>query len=160
ALVVQHYDDEAAYDDRDVRFLSTVGDQVAICIERKRAEEVRLRSEEKFKDLFDNAPVAYHELDVDGRYTRINRTEEEMLGYTSDELKGRHPADIIVEKVSLEATRAKLAGNVPLHAVERTFIRKDGSHISVLNEDRLIYDESGKITGIRSTLQDITARKQ
>ena len=159
ALVVQHYEDATVYDQHDVGFLSSIGDQIALAIERKRAEEDRLRSERQFKDMFDNAPVAYHELDTEGRYTRINRTEELLLGYTNDELKGRHPWEFIVENVSRDATAEKLAGKIPLQAVERTFIRKDGSHISVLNEDRLIYGEDGKVTGIRSTLQDITARK-
>ncbi len=159
ALVVQHYEDATVYDQRDVAFLSSIGDQVALALERIREEEARLESEKQFRDMFDNAPVAYHELDTEGRYTRINRTQELLLGYTNDELIGRHPWEFIVEKVSQGATADKLAGKVPLKAVERTFIRKDGRHVSVLNEDRLIYGENGKVTGIRTTLQDITALK-
>src|SRR2546423_518995 len=37
-LVVQHYEDKHAYTERDLEFLSTVGDQIALAIERKRAE--------------------------------------------------------------------------------------------------------------------------
>ena len=159
-LAVQHYEDPGAYSDGDLSFMSTVGDQIALAIERKRAEELQRQNEKSFRDLFDEAPVAYHELDSDGRYTRINHTEEQLLGYTSDELKGRRPSEIIVEKTSRETTEAKLAGKVQLEAVEQTFIKKDGTFISVLNEDRLIYDSNGNITGIRSTLQDITARKK
>lgn len=128
--------------------------------ESKRIEEALRENEAKFRDLFDNAPIAYHELDTEGRFMRINHTEELMLGYTSDELKGRHPWEIIVEKVSREATKAKLGGKIKLEPVERTFIRKDGTHVSVLNEDRMIYDSDGNVTGIRSTLQDITKRKR
>jgi len=127
---------------------------------RKLADEALRQNEAKFRDLFDNAPVAYHELDTEGRFTRINHTEELLLGYTNDELKGRHPWEIIVEKVSHDATRAKLKGKEQLKAVERTFIRKDGTHVSVLNEDRMILDPDGNILGIRSTLQDITDRKR
>ena len=127
---------------------------------RKRADETLRLNEAKFRDLFDNAPVAYHELDTEGRFIRINRTEELLLGYTSDELKGRYPWEIIVEKISRDATKAKLKGKEQLKAVERTFIRKDGTHVSVLNEDRMILDSDGNILGIRSTLQDITDRKR
>ncbi|MBA3353836.1 MAG: response regulator [Blastocatellia bacterium] len=159
-LVVQHYDDPEAYSQRDVEFLSSVGDQIALVIQRKRVEDAMRESEAKFRDLFDNAPVAYHELDTEGRFTRVNNTEELLLGYTNDELVGRHPWEIIVEKVSHGAIKEKLAGTAPLQAVERTFIRKDGTLVSVLNEDRRIYDENGKTTGIRTTLQDITAQKK
>ena len=62
-LVVQHYDKADAYDQRDVEFLTSVGDQIALAIERKRSDEAIKENEAKFKDLFDNAPVAYHELD-------------------------------------------------------------------------------------------------
>src|SRR5207253_729438 len=157
-LVVQHYHDGDAYDMRDLEFLASVGDQITVAIERKLAEEALRENEAKFRDLFDNAPVAYHELDVDGCFTRVNHTEELLLGYSEKELKGRHPSEIIKEKKSKEISAARLAGMSSLQAIERTFIRKDGSFVSVLNEDRLIYDSEGKVTGIRSTLQDITER--
>ncbi len=45
-LAVQHYEKEGAYSERDLAFLSTVGDQIALAIERKRAEvELRLSKE-------------------------------------------------------------------------------------------------------------------
>jgi PAS domain S-box-containing protein len=128
--------------------------------DRKRMDEKLLKSEANFRDLFDNAPVAYHELDREGRFTRINHTEELLLGYTNEELRGRHPWEIIVEKVSRDAITAKLAGKVKLIPAERTFIRKDGTLVPVLNEDRLIKDAMGEITGIRTTLQDITELKE
>jgi PAS domain S-box-containing protein len=56
-LVVQHYEEEHAYDQRDLEFLETVGNQVAIAIERKRAEtnlreaEDRLRQSQKMESI-------------------------------------------------------------------------------------------------------------
>ena len=37
-LVVQHYEDECAYNERDLEFLMSVGSQIALAIERKQAE--------------------------------------------------------------------------------------------------------------------------
>jgi PAS domain S-box-containing protein len=128
--------------------------------ERKRAEKVLSESEARFRDLFDNAPVAYHELDSNGHIIRINHTEELLLGYTNDELRGRHVSEIVLESGSREVASAKLVGNQELTPVERTIIRKDGTLVPVLNEDRLIYDSGGEIIGIRSTLQNITALKE
>ncbi len=159
-LVVQHYEDAAAYSQRELECLSAVGDQIALVIEHKRSEEALRESEAKFRDLFANAPVAYHELDTEGRFTRINRTEELLLGYTDEELKGRHPWEIVVENACHESLEAQLVGLMPLQPVERTFIRKDGTLIPVYVEDRLIYDAEGNITGIRATLHDITERKR
>ncbi len=117
-------------------------------------------NEAAYRDLFDEAPVAYHELDLEGRFTRVNHTELVMLGYTTDEMVGRPVADFIVEKVSREAIASKVREEAPLIAYERTFQRKDGSLVPVLMQDRLIRDQFGRVRGIRSTLQDIGLRKQ
>ena len=76
-LVVQNYEREGVYSQRDVDFLSSVGGQIALAIERKRTEEALTKSEAKFKELFDHAPVGYHELDKEGRIIRVNLTEQD-----------------------------------------------------------------------------------
>ena len=43
-------------------------------------ERVIEERQARFHDLFDEAPVAYHELDIEGRITRVNKTELAMLG--------------------------------------------------------------------------------
>jgi len=75
-------------------------------------------------------------------------------------MQGRFAWEFIVDKVSQDATKAKLAGTTPLQPVERTFIRKDGTLVPMLVEDRLIYDPEGKVTGVRTTLHDMTNQKQ
>lgn len=116
-------------------------------------------SEQLFRDLFDNAPVGYHELDIDGRVVRVNRTELSMLGWDETEMVGRFAWEFVVEEVSKTAIAAKIAGTLPLAPFERTFRCKDGSELPVLLEERLIYDASGKPSGIRTAVLDITARK-
>jgi len=130
--------------------------------ERKEAEERLRKSEERFRDLFDNAPVAYHEFDREGKITHVNRTELEMLGYTLDEMIGRPVWDFNVQPDMVRDTiLAKLSGKLPpQRAFERVLRRKDGSLVPVLIEDRLLHDEKGEIIGIRATLQDITERKK
>jgi two-component system NtrC family sensor kinase len=130
--------------------------------ERKRAEEALRESEAKFEQLFDEAPVGYHEYDTQGRITRVNHTELEMLGYTPEEMIGQPVWKFIgEEEISQRAVLAKLVGTMsPGRAFERTYRRKDGTTFPVLIEDRLLLDENGKIIGIRSIIQDITDRKR
>ena len=129
---------------------------------RKQVEESVRRTREQFIDLFDNAPIGYHEVDAEGRLTRINNTELKMLGYVADELVGRHVWEISAdEAISHEAALAKLRGVLPPEKVfERRFRRKDGTTFPVVIEDRILRNDEGVITGIRSVVQDITARKQ
>lgn len=130
--------------------------------ERKKAEEELQRSEVRFREMFDDAPVGYHELDIAGCITRVNRTELLTLGYTADEMIGKPVWDFIEERETSEhAVLEKLAGlRPPGRNVERTYRKKDGSTVPVLCEDRLLRDIDGKIAGIRTTVQDITDRKR
>ena len=146
-----------------------MGNQIAGAIanaklytERKQMGDALRKSEERFRELFDYAPLGYHEYDAEGRITSVNRTDFEMLGYTAEEMIGQPIWKFNVEGDALrDQVLAKLAGTSPPgRNLERTYRKKDGSPLPVLIEDRLILDQNGRIKGIRSTIQDITERKR
>ena len=130
--------------------------------ERKQADEALKQSEMKFRELFDNAPIGYHEIDINGRITQVNRTEQTMLGYEKDEMIDRFVWEFNQDyEMSKEITTKKLHEQIPLPLdYERTFRTKSGDTIPLLIGDLYIKDRNGKVTGIRSTLQDITERKK
>jgi PAS domain S-box-containing protein len=158
-----------AYADHDLKLVESIGDLIAGAIanaqlysERKQMGEALRKGEERFRDLYDHAPLGYHEYDAEGRITSVNRTDFEMLGYTAEEMIGHPMWEFNIEGEALrDQVLAKLAGTSPPgRNLERTYRKKDGSTLPVLVEDRLILDQNGRIKGIRSTIQDITARKQ
>ena len=111
--------------------------------------------------LFEEAPIAYHELDGEGRILRVNKAELEMLGYSAAEMVGQFVWDFIGEsETSRASVLAKLAGTKPAgHKTERTYARKDGNRIPVMCEDRLVRSSDGRIVGIRTAILDITDKK-
>ncbi len=129
---------------------------------QKLAPEALQKSYEEFKDLFDNAPVGFHELDAGGRFVRINNTELKMLGYSAEELLGQHVWKIAAdEELTRRSVLEKLSGKIPPSTgFERTFRRKDGSTFPVWISDWLLKREDGLIIGSRAAIQDITERKQ
>jgi len=129
---------------------------------QKNADNELSASREEFKDLFDNAPVGYHEIDTEGRIIRINQTELKMLGYSMEELIGQFVWGISDnEPESCKATQDKLAGNtISIQSFTRVFRRKDGSTFPVLIQDKFLRNDRGLIIGIRSTIQDITEHKK
>ena len=158
-----------AYTERDLRIAESIGMQIAGAIanallfaEHKRTEEALRASERKFRDLYDHAPLAYHEYDAKGCITNVNRTDLEMLGYTAEEMIGRPIWKLNVNEDAARAqVMAKLTGTLPPgQQLERIYRRKDGTTFPVLIEDRLILDEKGAIKGIRCMIQDITERKR
>jgi len=119
-------------------------------------------SEDKYRNLYDEAPVGYVEMDQQGRITRVNRRMLELMGYGSEEMLGKPLWDFVVERKAAERViQAKLSGSQPpSRALERTYKRKNGTTIPVIIRDRVAVDGDGRIVGIRATIQDITERKR
>jgi PAS domain S-box-containing protein len=131
--------------------------------ESKRAEEALRASEERFRELYDEAPFGYHVIDREGTILSVNRTECEMLGYTREEMLGRSIFDFVDEAERDEARRAvaeRVRGTRPVQAVERGYRTKDGKALVLHIENRLLRSRDGHVIGIRSTVQDISQRKQ
>ena len=128
--------------------------------EPKDSRSALQESERHFRDLFDEAPVAYHELDLEDRITRVNATELAMLGYTADEMIGRPMRDFIVDEKSSDPIPEEMTADLRIESYQRVFRRKDGRKVPVLMRHKLITDSAGLVKGMRSTLQDISALKR
>lgn len=119
------------------------------------------KSESRFRELYDEAPVGYHELNMEGRIARVNQTELAMLGYAEEEMLNHFVWEFMLEGEKDQAAIQNILGEQNTNkTVECTFLRKDGSSLPVLLESRVIHDVAGQATGIRVALQDITARKE
>jgi two-component system cell cycle sensor histidine kinase/response regulator CckA len=124
--------------------------------------EALRESEERFNQILDEAPVGYLELDREGKILRVNQKELEMLGHTAEEMRGKPIWSFYAEeKITRHVTLSKISGDVSFHdTFERTAIRKDGTTLPVLVVDRITRDKEGRITGIRSTVEDLTERRR
>ena len=131
--------------------------------ERKRVEQALIDSQERYRDLWDNAPAAYHVVDTRGFILQANHTEAAMLGYTKEEIVGRPIFDFILPEQRKEAEKRfglKLEGQSIGMEADRIYVRKDGSKIYVSIDDRLEYDSAGKLLGVRTTMVDVSERKK
>ena len=87
-LVVQHYQNENAYDQRDLEFLDSVGGHIALAIERRRAEEELRKSESVLSLLFEHNPIPTWLYDVESlQFLRVNQAAVHQYGYTQDEFE-------------------------------------------------------------------------
>ena len=88
-IAVQDYENPTRYSERDKEFLASIASQVALAIERKRAEELLREEQAKVQNYLDIAGVMLLALDRDGKVTLINQKGCELLGYSFDEIIGR-----------------------------------------------------------------------
>jgi two-component system, cell cycle sensor histidine kinase and response regulator CckA len=131
--------------------------------ERKRAEAELQRSSREISDLYHNAPCGYHALNKDGTFIRINKTELDWLGYSSDEVIGKmNIADLIAteSRVDFQECFTRLKQHGTLTDLEIEMMRKDGTTIPVLLSATAILDDEGNLQMVNSTLFDITERKR
>jgi PAS domain S-box-containing protein len=77
-LVLQHYEKEDVYSKRDLRFLTSIGSQVAAVIERKQAEAAIRDSEANLNVILESTADGILAVDSKGKVLRINERFSEM----------------------------------------------------------------------------------
>lgn len=129
-------------------------------IEHRRAEQRLRESEQCFRSLFDNCPVAYQSLDIEGRFIDVNRKLCTLLGYSRNELMGMSFGQFwskdIRESFPRRFENFRREGTV---CGELALVKKDGREISVAQEGCIQRDIDGNFVRAHCILVDITERK-
>jgi two-component system, cell cycle sensor histidine kinase and response regulator CckA len=94
-LVVQHYQNESAYDQRDLEFLDSAGAHIALAIERVRAEESIRKSESMFRLLFSHTPLPMWVFDTETlQFLQVNEATTKAYGFSEAEFRGMTVRDV------------------------------------------------------------------
>ena len=129
--------------------------------ERKIAEEELQESEERFKMLYEKAPVGYQSLDENGKLIDVNQTWLEMMGYHKNEVIGRWFGDFLTpDYVELVEKRFAISKNIGKVQSEFEMVKKDGSTIFIQLEGRTGHTIDGKFKQTHCVLSDITERRK
>ncbi|MFC2026842.1 PAS domain S-box protein [Chloroflexota bacterium] len=130
--------------------------------ERKETERARLESEQKYRDLYDNAPVAYLSVSIGGSIIESNKAAQVWLGYCTEELNGMNIFNIYAEesrpKVKLLLERFK-QGKV-IENEELVYLTKDKQNIYGLLSVSPVINSCNQVVASRSIVRDITERKK
>ena len=128
--------------------------------ERKQAEAALRESEARFRSLFEEVPIAYQSLDIEGRYLDVNKGLCTLLGYSPDELLGKPFDDFwppdVRDLFSAGFVSFKRTGSATNQLRLR---RKDGKEIAVILEGRVQRDLEGNFLRTHCILTDITDQK-
>ena len=136
---------------------------LSIALAKFMAEDTLQESEEKYRELFNNANdmISLSLMDDDGfpgKFIDVNRVGVERLGYTYEEFMDMTPADIIVEdKQSILSSTATIMSDNENHEFEIIHQTKDGKRIPVEVSNHL-FDLRGKKVALAIS-RNITERK-
>lgn len=75
--------------------LSIFATRAAAELERAQMNAMLRENEERLRDLFDEAPIAYVYEGVDSKLLRVNRTAMKSLGITADQVEGLYGTDFV-----------------------------------------------------------------
>ncbi len=131
----------------------------------KEAELKLKQAEERFRSLFENAPVMYAVIfyTTDGPLILdCNEKFLQVLGYQREEVirqpLARFYAPAFTQVLSQDGYQRFLAHGAD--GEERELLSRDGQAIPCIIQAEPIYDENGEATGIRATFIDIRSRKE
>lgn len=129
--------------------------------ERRRVERELQRSEESFREAFDEAMLGMSFIGPDGRFRRVNPVFAEMVDRGEDELCGMsfdsvvHPDD---RERAAESVRRILAGEVSEFTEELRYLRPDGTTGWAALSCSLVRDASGQVRHLVAQTVDVTGR--
>jgi len=127
----------------------------------KNENEARKISDEKFRNLYENAPVGLYRTTPDGKILLANKILVKMLGYSSlDELSTRnlnvsgyepsYQRKLFIDKIEKDGE---------VKDFEANWVCKNGKVINVNESAKAIYDSNGKVFFYDGTVEDITEHK-
>jgi PAS domain S-box-containing protein len=128
--------------------------------DNRRAEASIRESEERYRELFENANDIIYTHDLKGNFTSLNRSGERITGYPREEAALMNVADVIAPEylnLAREMIAHKASEKVST-VYEIDIITKDGRRVRLEVSTRLIFSE-GRPVGVQGIARDLTERK-
>jgi PAS domain S-box-containing protein len=129
--------------------------------ERKRADRALRESEERYRDLFDNASDLVCMSDPEGNLLYVNKAWQQGTGYSDDEIARMRLLDIVdpESRAEFASVLRRVLGGERLDHVELLFVPKDGAAITVEGNLSCTYKD-GQPSVVRGIYRNITERKR
>jgi PAS domain S-box-containing protein len=131
--------------------------------ERQRAEAELMKSEERFRTLFESAPIGISINNAEGKFLQVNRAFAEMMGYGEDELTQISFKEITFAEDLAESRQVfgeLVAGKRTQFRVEKRYSQKNGEILWATTVCAAIRDADGRFLYTFAMVTDISERKR
>ena len=153
--IVRHHDGTAGH------FIAQIQD----ITERRRVEHALHDSEARYRRIVELAHEGIWTIDADSRTTYVNARMAELLGYSIEEMLGRHLSEFMnqnwwrVAGAAIDRRRQGTSERLDFQRLDFKFRRRDGSKLWAHLAARVIVTDDGSYQGALAVVNDITARK-
>jgi PAS domain S-box-containing protein len=130
--------------------------------QRRIAERALRATQERLSAVFSQAALGIAVASLDGKFQEANQKFCAILGYPLEELRGftfldlTHPDDVELTRSQMQQLKA---GKIDNYAIEKRYVRKDGSAVWSGTTVTLLRKDSGEAAQFIGIIQDITDRK-
>jgi len=129
--------------------------------ERTRFEETLQASEQRYRELFDNASDLVYLHDLKGKFLAINKAAQCITGYTREEALALNISNLVApEHVELvRGMIARLLAGEPASTYEVSAVTKSGTRLFLELSTHLVF-RSGAPVAVQGIARDVTERKR
>ena len=132
--------------------------------ERRKADRKIVETRDFLENIFKTTADGIIVSNPEGYITMVNEAVEKMLGYSRDELIGKHPTELGVKGNEHDRKREEFVTNLQEdgHVIgfEHTWVKKDGSFLDIGMNITFLKDGQENITGAVASIRDITERNK
>ncbi|MCD6304002.1 MAG: PAS domain S-box protein, partial [Planctomycetes bacterium] len=118
-------------------------------------------SEQRFRLLYEQAPLGYQSLDEAGQVLAVNHAWIETTGLAEEDAIGRNFAELLApqDRGRFQEAFEELKRAGELHGAEFRLVRPDDAEVIVAFDGRAARDAAGEFRGAHCILADVTARR-
>lgn len=126
--------------------------------EKKKMEQQLQENELRIKELMDNAVMGYYKTTPEGWILYAKNTLIDLLGFNSlEELQQRNLEESGFEpEYYREYFKKQIEEHGAVYGLEATWLRKDGKHLYVRENARVVRDENGNVSHYEGSVENIT----
>ena len=150
--------------DEDTHLVTGLTNFLSVALSNSLAWESMKKSENQYRDLYSQAPIAYFSIGTDGIIQTANNKASELLGYYAKEMVGKPMVDLYAEtplgKERARAIFVRSASGKRVRDEEVEMETKNGEHLWVSLSVEPNNNAEGKVTLSLLAAIDITERKE
>ena len=149
------------YTKKDAEIVTYFADLTWEILSQKRTAEALIKSEERFRSVYENTTIGLYRTTPEGQILMANPALVRLLGFSSfDELSSRnlnkegfrpeYPRSLFLKKMEEEGE---------INGLESAWIGRKGEKLYIRENARLHKDDNGNVLYFEGTVEDITQRK-
>jgi two-component system sensor histidine kinase/response regulator len=131
--------------------------------ERKRSDAALRESEENYRTILQSIQEGYFEVDLSGTLTFFNDSLSRIIGIAAEELKGlnhREYTDPETASRVYQAYNGVFRTGEPIEGLQYEIVKPDGVKKFLETSVSLRRDSTGRISGFRGTVRDVTESRR